>query len=230
MQKQSKVLAATIRRLTGVESPRGISAGKELARRGCIPYRFRALALATLVMGCAFFGLAGEGSAKSTMERYSVRGPEAHSYFYSNEDCGYMDFYVDASEHWEKSTSGAPTLTNGVYASFYQYSGCGDSYTEAYGSGFMNDAAQLDPKLDSASASVSFDVSIYECTYNGEYYDCTESAVVPFTGTITWTGVGTIYPEKGRYKPAHGNLYAYGALRRSVFFKKLAVKRSKSKF
>jgi putative transposase len=34
-----------------------------------------------------------------------------------------------------------------------------------------------------------------------------------------------IYP-----KPAHGNLYAYGALRRSVFFKKLAVKRSKSKF
>lgn len=200
MQKQSHVLTAIIRRPRRVGSPRGMLSGKEPGMRGCRPHRFLAFALAALVMGFAVFGFVREGSAASTIERYRVKGPAAYGVLSSYDDCGYTEFYVDANAFWEKSTAGRPTHTNAVYGSFYHYSGCGDSWTEAYGYGFVNDAAQLDKNLNSASASVSFDVYVSECTYTEEgYYDCTEVAVVPFTGTMDWTGVGTIYSEKSRY-------------------------------
>lgn len=166
--------------------------------RGCTPHKVLALALVTLVTSFGVFGLPAMGNAAPTVEQYRLRGPAAYGALYAYDDCSYTDFYVNANAYWEKNAPGAPTSNNAVYASFYQSRYCGDTWSYAYGSGFVSDAAQLDPKLEAGSASVSFDVYVYECGFDGEDYNCTET-VVPFTGTMNWTGVGATSREKSSY-------------------------------
>jgi hypothetical protein len=162
---------------------------KETTMKDWTPHKVFALALAMWVATIGVFGPTTQATAAPTKEQYRLRGPAASGALYAYDDCGYTDFYVDAHAYWEKNAPGAPTSNNAVYADFYQSRYCGDTWSSASGSGFVSDAAQLDPKLDTSSASVSFDVYVYTCGFNGEDYACTET-VVPFSGTMTWTGVG----------------------------------------
>jgi hypothetical protein len=167
---------------------------KSMKKQSCMRVRplrtFLALALATLG-AFTVFGPNVKAHAEPIVDHYRLRGPAAYGSLDAYDDCVYTDFYVSANAYWEKNEPGAPTSNNAVYAGFYQSRFCGgDTWGYAYGSGFVSDVAQLDPKLASASASVSFDVFVYECTLTDEDYSCTET-VVPFTGTINWTGVGT---------------------------------------
>lgn len=197
MKKQSYVPTATPLPTRTLDSTRGSVKEKEAAMRVRPPRMFLALALATLV-ALTLFGPSVKAHAAPIVDHYRLRGPAAYGDLYAYDDCGYTDFNVSAHAYWEKNEPGAPTSNNAVYASFYQNRYCGDTWGYAYGSGFVSDAVQLDPKLDSASASVSFDVFVYECTLTDEDYNCTET-VVPFTGTMNWTGVGSTSREKSNY-------------------------------
>jgi len=198
MRKPSSVLAATTLRPGTLGQARGSMRAKETTMRVRIPHMVLTLVLAMLVASIAVFGLPAQGNAEPIVDHYRLRGPAAYGALYAYEDCGYTDFYVNANAYWEKNALGAPTSNNAVYASFYQSRYCGDTWSYAYGSGFVSDAAQLDPKLESGSASVSFDVYVYTCGFDGADYTCTET-VVPFTGTMNWTGVGATSREKSSH-------------------------------
>ena len=149
---------------------------------------FRRFSMLVLVLTLSLGVAASPATAKAETFHYSTRGLTAFASFYSIDETGCIDTYVDLNATDGKvKLTGKPAVISEMFIYLYQYNFCtGEWLAEAFGyASLAPDEFVIDKSLNSATLSAN--ISLYDYVSGTDF---------PVTIDVTWASAGSVYQQK----------------------------------